>query len=93
MFDEATASIDHESENAIQGMLQKHLDGCTVITIAHRINTIMASDMILVLRDGLVAEYGAVADLLGNPSSEFSLICQQEKRKYRSCSQSVSTRE
>ena len=48
--------------------------GCTIITIAHRVNTIMDSDKILVMKDGLIAEFASPQDLLADSSSVFSDI-------------------
>ncbi|KAF9323833.1 hypothetical protein BG006_001111 [Podila minutissima] len=63
-LDEATAAIDIETDNAIQRALRREFSNCTVLTIAHRINTIMDSDRILVLDHGRVAEYDTPQALL-----------------------------
>ncbi|KAG0019488.1 hypothetical protein BGZ80_005757 [Entomortierella chlamydospora] len=70
-LDEATAAIDVETENAIQQALRREFKNCTVLTIAHRINTIMDSDRILVLDYGRVAEYDDPQTLLENKESIF----------------------
>ncbi|KAG0056402.1 hypothetical protein BGZ83_005117 [Gryganskiella cystojenkinii] len=70
-LDEATAAIDVETDNAIQRALRREFKNCTVLTIAHRINTIMDSDKILVLDHGRVAEYDAPQTLLQNQESIF----------------------
>ncbi|KAG0250597.1 Multidrug resistance-associated protein 7 [Actinomortierella ambigua] len=61
-LDEATAAIDIKTDNATQRALCKSFQGCTVLTIAHRINTIMNSDRILVLDGGRVADHSGALD-------------------------------
>ncbi|KAG0042053.1 Multidrug resistance-associated protein 1, partial [Gryganskiella cystojenkinii] len=81
-LDEATAAIDIETDNAIQVALRKSFKNCTVLTIAHRINTIMDSDRIIVLDQGRVAEFDPPQVLLSNPDSIFySLVKQSENTK------------
>ena len=64
VLDEATASIDTETELLIQDGLQKLLVNRTAILIAHRLQTIQQADKLLVLEGGEVAEYGTHAELL-----------------------------
>jgi len=74
LLDEATSSVDYETDKDIQTTLREAFKGCTVLTIAHRVNTIMDSDKILVMDDGLVAEYAAPQELLANKDSHFAEI-------------------
>lgn len=64
LLDEATASLDVESESLVQEALSRLLVGKTVLVIAHRMRTVLGADYIVVLADGRVAEEGAPAELL-----------------------------
>jgi ABC-type multidrug transport system fused ATPase/permease subunit len=64
VLDEATASLDSESEAAVQQALAEALAGRTSIVIAHRLSTIRAADQILVVEDGRIVERGTHAQLL-----------------------------
>ena len=79
LLDEATSSVDYETDSNIQRTLREDFDGCTVLIIAHRVNTIMDSDKILVMRDGKVAEYAPPQDLLSDPTSLFYNIVQHSQ--------------
>ncbi|KAL3918531.1 MAG: hypothetical protein SGILL_004192 [Bacillariaceae sp.] len=74
LLDEATSSVDFETDSEIQRTLRAAFTDCTVLTIAHRINTIMDSDKILVMKDGVAAEFEAPQELLKDESSLFSEI-------------------
>ena len=64
LLDEATASLDVESESLVQEALSRLLVGKTVPVIAHRMRTVLGADHIVVLADGRVAEEGTPAELL-----------------------------
>jgi len=64
LLDEATASLDSESERQVQGAIEHLCRGRTTIVIAHRLHTIVDADRIYVVEDGNVAEQGRHEDLL-----------------------------
>ena len=65
VLDEATSSLDSESEALIQDALKRVMAGRTSIVIAHRLSTILAADLILVMDRGQIVERGTHAELLG----------------------------
>ena len=75
VMDEATANVDHKTDQLIQETLRTKFKHCTVITVAHRLNTIMDYDRILVLDHGRVVEYDKPEILLQNEGGYFSRLC------------------
>ena len=72
VMDEATASIDAETDKLIQAMVREKFKDCTVLTIAHRLDTIYDSDKIAALDSGTLKEYDNAKNLLSN--KEYSLF-------------------
>ncbi|XP_044104616.1 ATP-binding cassette sub-family C member 3 isoform X3 [Neovison vison] len=64
VLDEATAAIDLETDDFIQAIIRTQFEGCTVLTIAHRLNTIMDYTRVLVLDKGTIAEFDSPANLI-----------------------------
>jgi subfamily B ATP-binding cassette protein MsbA len=64
ILDEATSSLDAESEASVQQALQNLMQGRTTIVIAHRLSTVRRADRIIVLSDGLIKESGTHEDLV-----------------------------
>jgi len=74
LLDEATSSVDFETDKAIQTTIRECFANCTIITIAHRVNTIMDSDKILVMDSGVIGEFDSPEELLKRNDSLFSDI-------------------
>jgi ABC-type multidrug transport system fused ATPase/permease subunit len=71
LLDEATANIDVVTEAKIQNAIKEHFNDSTILMIAHRLNTIMWCDKILVLEKGELLEFDDRANLQNNPHSVF----------------------
>ncbi|HKM29578.1 MAG TPA: ABC transporter ATP-binding protein, partial [Bacilli bacterium] len=88
ILDEATSSIDTKTEELIQGIINKLLKGRTTFVVAHRLSTIIAADIILVIKDGKIIEKGNHEELLALKREYYELYRDQfineqiEKSKY-----------
>lgn len=74
ILDEATANIDIQTEQTIQKLIKESFKDCTMIVVAHRLQTIIASDRVLVLDHGKVAEFDSPEELRKNPESHFTKL-------------------
>ncbi|CAN6284681.1 unnamed protein product, partial [Urochloa humidicola] len=74
VLDEATASVDTATDNLIQKTLRQQFLETTVITIAHRITSVLDSDMVLLLDNGAAIEHDTPNKLLEDKLSLFSLL-------------------
>lgn len=77
ILDEATSSIDTETEQKIQKAIEKLLKGRTSFVIAHRLSTIVNSDIILVIKDGKIIERGTHQELINNKGYYYRLYTNQ----------------
>mmetsp|Transcript_47258 Transcript_47258/g.55181 ORF Transcript_47258/g.55181 Transcript_47258/m.55181 type:complete len:470 (+) Transcript_47258:2964-4373(+) len=79
IMDEATASIDNQTDAVIQEMIRENFADATILTIAHRLNTIMDSDKVLVLDNGEIAEYDSPQVLLSKSEGIFKDMVNKSK--------------
>ncbi|KAL5866239.1 hypothetical protein ACOSQ3_003753 [Xanthoceras sorbifolium] len=77
VLDEATASVDSATDGVIQKIISQEFEDRTVVTIAHRIHTVIDSDFVLVLSDGRIAEYDTPTKLLEREDSFFSKLIKE----------------
>ncbi|KAF7843464.1 ABC transporter C family member 8-like [Senna tora] len=74
VLDEATASIDSATDAILQRVIREEFSECTIITVAHRVPTVLDSDMVMVLSYGKIVEYDEPSKLLEANSSSFSKL-------------------
>ncbi|KAJ2045008.1 hypothetical protein GGI08_006935 [Coemansia sp. S2] len=74
VLDEATANVDLETDKSVQELIRKEFSDCTVLTIAHRLETIMNSDRIIVMDKGIIAEIGTPQELLAKDGMFAQLV-------------------
>ncbi|XP_071816985.1 ATP-binding cassette sub-family C member 9-like isoform X2 [Apostichopus japonicus] len=79
IMDEATASIDIETDDTVRKLVGKLFQNKTVITVAHRLSSIMDADVIIVLSNGAIAESGSSVTLLSKQNSIFSSMVRDGK--------------
>nr|CAD7424072.1 unnamed protein product [Timema monikensis] len=77
LLDEATANVDPQTDALIQKTIRLKFADCTVLTVAHRLNTIMDSDKVIVMDAGRMVEYDHPYKLLQNRDGPFSQLVQQ----------------
>jgi ABC-type multidrug transport system fused ATPase/permease subunit len=74
ILDEATSSLDSESEKLVQEALEKLMHGRTSVVIAHRLSTVRNADKIIVLNDGMIVEQGTHNELISNGSGLYKTL-------------------
>ena len=84
VLDEATSSIDTETERHIQNGIKELIRGRTSIIIAHRLSTLKHVDKILILKEGQMAEYGTQKELLQEQGIYWKLYNLQERNGVKS---------
>jgi len=78
ILDEATANVDFKTDRLIQEVIRSRFKDSTVLTIAHRLNTIMDYDKVLVLEQGRVVEFDKPEVLLQNENGYFARLVQTQ---------------
>lgn len=71
-MDEATSNVDLSTDKVVQEVLSSEFGDRTVLTIAHRVDTILGADRVIVMADGRIVEDDLPKTLLENPNSAFS---------------------
>lgn len=80
ILDEATASIDGRTDMELQVMLNEVMGDATVLTVAHRLDTIISTcDRVVVMDSGRVAEFDTIPALYSRPDSLFRVLCDAAK--------------
>ncbi|KAF7814158.1 ABC transporter C family member 8-like [Senna tora] len=87
VLDEATASIDSATDAILQRIIRQEFSECTVITVAHRVPTVIDSDMVMVLSFGKLLEYDEPSKLMETNSSFSKLVAEY----WSSCNKNLSS--
>ncbi|XP_027504549.1 multidrug resistance-associated protein 1-like isoform X1 [Corapipo altera] len=81
VLDEATASVDMETDNFVQSTIKREFHNCTVLTIAHRLHTVIDSDRVLVLDTGRILEYDTPQNLLQRKGAFSEMVAEAGIRR------------
>ncbi|KAJ0181181.1 hypothetical protein K1T71_003266 [Dendrolimus kikuchii] len=84
VLDEATANVDPKTDEFIQRTIRTRFAECTVLTVAHRLNTIMDSDRVMVMDAGRLVEFDHPYKLLNNPNGYFTKMVNETSDKLSS---------
>lgn len=74
LLDEATSSVDRRTDDEVRAELAGHLEGRTVVEVAHRLDIVRHYDVVVVMAEGEVVEMGSPDELLARPGSEFGAL-------------------
>ncbi|RDX98762.1 ABC transporter C family member 8 [Mucuna pruriens] len=93
VLDEATASIDSATDAILQRIIRQEFAECTVITVAHRVPTVIDSDMVLVLSYGKLVEYDEPSKLMNVNSSFSKLVAEYWSSLRKNSSSNISSQQ
>jgi ABC-type multidrug transport system ATPase subunit len=82
VLDEATASVDNDTDSLVQDMVRERFGESTVLTIAHRLHTIIDYDKIMVLDSGRLVEMDSPSSLLGMERGSFKALWKKHQRSH-----------
>ena len=74
LLDEATSSVDTETDQVMQRVIREEFAGVTILTVAHRVETVMDADRVVVLEGGKVVEIGVPGELVAREGSGFGKL-------------------
>lgn len=77
ILDEATANVDTATDDFLKETIRSKFAGCTVLTVAHRLDSIIDSDLVIVVDEGRVVEYGKPNFLLEQKNGSFFAIAKK----------------
>ncbi|XP_076862008.1 ATP-binding cassette sub-family C member 5 isoform X2 [Brachyhypopomus gauderio] len=80
LLDEATAAIDAETDQLLQETIRSSFQGCTTLVIAHRLNTVLSCNRVLVLDQGQILEFDSPSNLLADEHSHFRTMMETANR-------------
>jgi len=93
LMDEATANIDELTDTHIQRMIKEDFNNTTVLTIAHRIKTVVTYDRLLVLNKGKIAQYATPGELLDQEGVFSNIIMENGPEFYEELKKMVREKE
>ena len=71
ILDEATSAMDVVTDQKMTSLVQSQFSSCTVVTIAHRLNTVLSCDRVCVMEKGKIIEIGAPLELMADTDTHF----------------------